>query len=797
LIIGTILGLAAHAMADGLIEAVGYGSRPRSTPSGVLLTNNYSSALYLAKNEVLLEVFSAPGCGKYVSLSPDRALVGFKQITAGGKQVPSTLDLRTNEVRPLYRPVDRAGQVSFTRDGRIAFTAGENVILQDGSISDSYDLGVYANIAPISPDGTHIAYNDRNDQIWLLELRTGMRWRITSGLKGYYEPQWSPDGRRVLYSSLHGSVYVYHLATGGTRSLGKGYGPTWSEDSRMVAFHRLEIYDGVVSNSDLFMFDTDKEELHRITETPRVCEMDPSFDMDGRGILFHTYGKREIGRIELGAGWIGVQALVRKPDVLMDLDETLTIPLHETTTRLHTSSTMDIPYVHQVYDTPDWFNGHWACAPTQAIMLLAFYDILPPWQTWCSWPSPGHWSSWGNYVAEQYYFRETDYWQYAYDPSDKAARGGYGYMWSNSFSPHSRMAHYFRKHGLEATQTESTPYRVALAEIQAGYPYSMCVMLTSAGHLVLAHGVGTEPHTFVFNDPYGDKNSGYMNYSGKNVMYDWPGYNNGNQNLNGVAWCIATRNAAVASVDTLVDDLHFGQGFYLHTQRPASMELWKDRLVGYKSHMWWTTTRSGLFDSCYAVWTPDLPRAGDYEVLAHIPFSNATSASYRVHHAAGDDLVVVNQKEVSDSWLSLGTFWFPEGSEGYVRLGDKSDVPGQEIVFDAIRWTYRGTPVAVQEHGSSETPSDFALYQNSPNPFNPTTTIRYTLPAEASVTLEIYSALGQKLSTLVNQMQGPGLYSTRWTPAGSPSGVYFLRFRAVDPAGRKLFADTKKMLLAR
>ncbi len=234
---------------------------------------------------------------------------------------------------------------------------------------------------------------------------------------------------------------------------------------------------------------------------------------------------------------------------------------------------LDIPYVHQLYDTPDWFNGNSACAPTQAIMVLAYYGLLPQWNITCSGPSY-HVTPWGNYVADKYRFRLTEFSAQAASGSTFGA-GGYGYMWASG-SPHTRMADYFRAHGMTAEQTESTPHSVALAEIAGGYPFSMCVLLTTAGHLVLAHGIGVEPHTLVFNDPYGDKNRGYPNYYGKDVRYDWPGYNNGYQNLNQVAWCIATRATSPLPADTLVDDLQFGRGFVMRNSAPASMWLYKD-----------------------------------------------------------------------------------------------------------------------------------------------------------------------------------------------------------------------------
>ncbi|MGB5873135.1 MAG: T9SS type A sorting domain-containing protein, partial [Bacteroidota bacterium] len=200
---------------------------------------------------------------------------------------------------------------------------------------------------------------------------------------------------------------------------------------------------------------------------------------------------------------------------------------------------------------------------------------------------------------------------------------------------------------------------------------------------------------------------------------------------------------------------------------------------------------------CYAVWTPDLPTEDYYEVFVYIPFSNATSAAYRVRHAAGEELVFVNQKEFRESWVSLGTFWFEAGGGGYVRLGDKSNDAGQEIIFDAVRWSRREAPVAVEPAEGAKQPSAFALHQNSPNPFNPLTRISYALPSESRVTLEVYNALGQRVATLVTGSRGPGLHSVLWDSGEHPSGVYFYRLRAVERGGGQLFTHTKKMVLAR
>lgn len=90
-------------------------------------------------------------------------------------------------------------------------------------------------------------------------------------------------------------------------------------------------------------------------------------------------------------------------------------------------------------------------------------------------------------------------------------------------------------------------------------------------------------------------------------------------------------------------------------------------------------------------------------------------------------------------------------------------------------------------------PFTFALDQNHPNPFNPSTTIRFTLPHVGHVRLTIYNLLGQMVDELVNERLNSGVKQVTWTATG-PSGVYLYTLEADDGAGHR-FRETKRMIL--
>lgn len=88
-------------------------------------------------------------------------------------------------------------------------------------------------------------------------------------------------------------------------------------------------------------------------------------------------------------------------------------------------------------------------------------------------------------------------------------------------------------------------------------------------------------------------------------------------------------------------------------------------------------------------------------------------------------------------------------------------------------------------------PSDFSLSQNFPNPFNPTTTIRYSLPSSAKVKLTIHDILGREIATLVNEEKSAGWKEVEWKANNVSSGIYFYQLNAGS------FVATKTMMVVK
>jgi hypothetical protein len=110
------------------------------------------------------------------------------------------------------------------------------------------------------------------------------------------------------------------------------------------------------------------------------------------------------------------------------------------------------------------------------------------------------------------------------------------------------------------------------------------------------------------------------------------------------------------------------------------------------------------------------------------------------------------------------------------------------LVYAKINGNEFGELVVSQDDFRNEL-TGFNLHQNHPNPFNPTTTIKYQIPELSFVTLKVYDVLGNEIALLVNGEKPAGKYEIEFDASRLPSGVYFYTLKTAE------FVYSKKMIL--
>jgi hypothetical protein len=137
-----------------------------------------------------------------------------------------------------------------------------------------------------------------------------------------------------------------------------------------------------------------------------------------------------------------------------------------------------------------------------------------------------------------------------------------------------------------------------------------------------------------------------------------------------------------------------------------------------------------------------------------------------------------------------------EGSGALLRVSFSQPVVPGTPAIEARDPANRELVCELREEGPPAAPVRFQLDQNSPNPFNPSTTITFSLPEAQCVRLTIYALDGRRVAGLLDERRGPGWHSLTWNGRDDrgravASGTYFYRLEA-GPYGK-----TRKMILTK
>lgn len=141
-----------------------------------------------------------------------------------------------------------------------------------------------------------------------------------------------------------------------------------------------------------------------------------------------------------------------------------------------------------------------------------------------------------------------------------------------------------------------------------------------------------------------------------------------------------------------------------------------------------------------------------------------------------------------------GEHW-TDASEGFIGRYNRPVAICGSYLFDINErglWRRKISEMITSANIHSQEPvRDYSLGQNFPNPFNPSTTISFSLPMRMFVSLKIFDVMGREVSTVVSEEMQAGNYSKLWNASGYSSGVYFYKLQAGG------YTETKRLVLLR
>jgi hypothetical protein len=123
--------------------------------------------------------------------------------------------------------------------------------------------------------------------------------------------------------------------------------------------------------------------------------------------------------------------------------------------------------------------------------------------------------------------------------------------------------------------------------------------------------------------------------------------------------------------------------------------------------------------------------------------------------------------------------------------------PGGGTASLTNAFTVSSGPATTVEGALGEIPDQYVLQEAYPNPFNPSTRIRYGVPENSRIKLDVHNMLGNVVAELVNGERSKGMYELQWRADNLPSGVYLIRFNAESNESTKRFIASRKVVLVK
>jgi hypothetical protein len=136
-------------------------------------------------------------------------------------------------------------------------------------------------------------------------------------------------------------------------------------------------------------------------------------------------------------------------------------------------------------------------------------------------------------------------------------------------------------------------------------------------------------------------------------------------------------------------------------------------------------------------------------------------------------------------------FFHPNDKWGFISLANSGSTHGENgerIIAEELANFARDIAVGISKTASRKA-EEYQLLPNYPNPFNPSTKIKFDLPKSEFINLKVYNILGEEIAIVVSNKLQAGNHTYEFDGSNLSSGIYFYRIEAGE------FQDVKKMIL--
>jgi len=270
----------------------------------------------------------------------------------------------------------------------------------------------------------------------------------------------------------------------------------------------------------------------------------------------------------------------------------------------------------------------------------------------------------------------------------------------------------------------------------------------------------------------------------KNLQY---GASSGNYSIKNLGTAIARQKLAGAFFFTVPGPKmiwQFGElGYDLSIFYPCGDDGCKTDPKPLKWEYWQETSRVNL----YKTYAELIKLKQNYPAFSSTDFTidaGTAMKKIKINDASMNVTIVgnfgVTQASFNPGFQNTG-MWFDFFSGDTIMVSDVnmsvSLLPGEFKIYTTVKLPTpeAGIATSIFEKDENEIPIDFNLDQNFPNPFNPSTTISFTIPNSGIVNLAVYNSIGELVKVLVNEQMAQGRYTTNFDATDLSSGIYFYR----------------------